>query len=121
MGSWVNTNAQVLDFEFHLEVPVHEDNYYVFNLYQGWLDYYEDLGVNATYPEYDYDLYMAGMAEMRKFEVQFQCLKVEDPIPEPTVEITTLEESSINSFYENGLDQENLIILFLKYFNVFDR
>ena len=50
---------------------------------------------------------------MSKFEVDFKCVTVEDP--EPTVETTTLEESTINSFYVNGLAQEYFII-FLNHF-----
>ena len=83
IGSWVNTNAQVLDFEFHLEVPLHEDN----ALYVAGLYYYS----GEDYPEYDYpydyDAYMADMAELNKFELHFKCVKVEESIPEDGFQI----------------------------------
>ena len=115
VGSWVNTNAQVLDFEFHLEVPLTEDNSLsLANLmfYSRYPEWYEPGQYNEAY---DYDYYMAQMDEMNKFEVHFKCMKVEEPTPEPTpdptAEQTTLEPTT-NSFYLNGLDQEYLSILF---------
>ena len=38
------------------------------------------------YP-YDYDAYMADMAELNKFEVHFKCVKVEEPISEDGFQI----------------------------------
>ena len=110
IGSWINTNAQVLDFTFQLEVPLHSAN----AMYVAGLYFY------SRYPEaygqpgedwdqaYDYDYYMNNLNEVSKYEVHFKCVKVEEPEPEPTPELTTVEQSIINSFYANGLDQEYL-------------
>ena len=108
MGSWVNTNAQVLDFTFQLDVPLHADNaMYIAGLYFDYADYD---------PTYDYETYMSEMDEMSKYEVHFKCVKAEEPTPEPTAEITTMEQTT-NSFYVNGLDQECLIKIFSGGFN----
>ena len=56
VGSWVNTNAQVVDFQFHLEVPVQESYMYIFGLYS---DPYSAI----NNPEYDFDTYMSELAE----------------------------------------------------------
>ena len=58
-------------------------------------------------PAYDYDYYMNELNESSKYEVHFKCVKEEEPTPEPTPELTTLEQSTINFFYVDGLDQEN--------------
>ena len=50
---------------------------------------------------------MTGMEEWSKYEVHFKCVEAEEPTPEPTPELTTLEQSTINFFYVDGLDQEN--------------
>ena len=91
IGSWVNTNAQVLDFTFQLEVPLNEDNaFYITGLY------YDD----------DYETYMTEMEELSKYEVHFKCVK--EPAP-TTPATTTVEPETTNTFYVNGLDQEYFI------------
>ena len=124
MGSWVNTNAQVLDFLFDLNVPLRVDNayelagLYFFSQYKdGTMEFpfdYHPLGDDYEWNDfdqtYDYNYYMTEMEGWSKYEVHFKCVEAEEPTPEPTTELTTLEQSTINSFYADGLDQENLTI-----------
>ena len=96
---WVNTNVQVLDFIFQLDVPLHWDNaFYIANLYIDYGDYN---------PTYDYETYMTGMDELSKYEVHFKCVK--EPATSTTVP-TTAELETTNTFFVNGLDKEYLII-----------
>ena len=75
IGSWVNTNAQVLDFTFQLDVPLHADNaYYIAGLAEDYAQYGGD-------PAYDYDLYMSEFDDLSKYEIHFKCVK--EPSPEP--------------------------------------
>ena len=84
IGSWVNTNAQSLDFTFQLEVPLNEDNaMYIAGLYFDYADYD---------PTYDYETYMTKMDELSKYEVHFKCVK--EPSPEPVSDNPiTIEEN----------------------------
>ena len=96
---WVNTNVQVLDFIFQLDVPLHGDNaFYIANLYFDYADYN---------PTYDYETYMTGMDELSKYEVHFKCVK--EPAISTTVP-TTVGPETTNTFFVNGLDKEYLII-----------
>ena len=92
-----------------MEVPLHSANaMYIAGLYF-YSRYPEAYGEPGEYPQaYDYDYYMNELNEASKYEVHFKCVKVEEPEPEPTPELTTVEQSTINSFYVNGLDQEYL-------------
>ena len=111
IGTWVNTNAQVLDFTFQLDVPIHSNNaMYIAGLYwySRYPESYGEPGMDYWDPAYDYDYYMNELNESSKYEVHFKCVKEEEPTPEPTPELTTLEQSTTNSFYVNGLDQEYL-------------
>ena len=118
LGSWINTNAQVLDFLFELNVPLSTDNAYM--LAGLYLYAYYGAPYGAYDQEYDYDYYMAGMEQWSKYEVHFKCVKEKEPNPEhefTTVTIpywewtaTATEQPIINSFYVNGLDQEYLPI-----------
>ena len=87
IGSWVNTNAQVLDFTFQLDVPLHYDNaMYIAGLYQDYAQYGGD-------PAYDYDLYMSEFDDLSKYEVHFKC--VNEPSPEPVSDSPiTIEENN---------------------------
>ena len=103
-------------------MPLREDNayelasLYFFSQYKdGTKEFpFDHLGDDYEWNDYDqtydYDYYMTGMEEWSKYEVHFKCVKVEEQTPEPTPELTTLEQSTINSFYADGLDQENLTI-----------
>ena len=97
VGTWVNTNAQVIDFNFQLEVPLTADN---------------ALHIANLNPD-NFESYMAGFDELKKFEVHFKCVKEPEPTSEsttPTPGPTTSGPTTLNSNYVNGLDQENLII-----------
>ena len=76
--------------------------------YSRYPESYGEPGMDYWDPAYDYDYYMNELNESSKYEVHFKCMKVEEPTPEPTPELTTLEQSTTNSFYVNGLDQEYL-------------
>ena len=96
IGQWINTNAQVLDFTFQLDVPLNEDNaLYIAGLYTDYISW----GGN---PAYDYDYYMTGMNDLSKYEVLFKCVQEPTSTPAPS----TVEPETINTFYVNGLDQE---------------
>ena len=104
IGSWINTNAQNLDFTFQLDVPLHEDNaLYIASLY---IDVFDP----QYYPEYDYETYMTEMNELSKYEVHFKC--VEEPT-KSTPAPSTVEPDTTNTFFVNGLDQEYFIIFFI--------
>ena len=126
LGSWVNTNAQVLDFLFELNVPLRSDNAYdLAGLYL-----YAQYAQNSSHPyyvepgeydqTYDYDYYMGEMEELSKYKVHFKCVKENEPNPEDENTTVTLpywewtatatEQPMSNSFYVNGLDQEYLPI-----------
>ena len=77
---------------------------YFYSRYPEW---YGEPGENWD-QAYDYDYYMNELNEASKYEVNFKCVKMEEPEPGPTPELTTLEQSTINFFYVNGLDQEYL-------------
>ena len=100
IGSWVNTNAQVLDFTFQLDVPLHADNaYYLAYLTEDYAQYGGD-------PAYDYDIYMSELDDSSKYEIHFKCVKepsTSTPAP------ATVEPETTNTFYVNGLDQEYFI------------
>ena len=85
LGSWVSTNAQVLDFTFQLDVPFNADKALLIgNLYFEYAQYD---------PNYDYDTYMTEMDDMSKYEIHFKCMK--EPTPEPTQESPiTIEENN---------------------------
>ena len=90
IGSWVNTDVQVLDFTFQLDVPLHEGNaFYIANLYHDYAHY----GGNPAIDYYDYDLYMAEFDESSKYEIHFKCVK--EPSPEPISDSPlTIEENN---------------------------
>ena len=103
-------------------MPLREDNaYYLAGLYffsqykDGTKEFpFDHLGDDYEWNDYDqtydYDYYMTEMEGWSKYEVHFKCVEAEEPTPEPATELTTLEQSTINSFYVDGLDQENLTI-----------
>ena len=141
LHSWVNTDVQVLDFLFELNVPIHADNAY--QLAGTYLyDQYNDYSENSTWSEqstwfevlnsneepgeyedyylamhYDYDDYMAEIEEWSKYEIYFKCVKGKEQeystvtIPYWEWTATATEQPIINSFYVNGLDQEYLTFL----------
>ena len=125
LGSWVNTNAQVLDSLFELNVPLRSDNAYdlaglylctQYAQYNSSHPFYNEPG---EYDQaYDYDYYLGEMEELSKYKVHFKCVKENEPNPEDEFTTVTLpyweltatatDQPMINSFYVNGLDQEYL-------------
>ena len=99
IGSWVNTNAKVLDFTFQLDVPLHSDNamhisgLYFYSRYPEWYgepgDYWDEAD--------DYDFYMDELIESSKYEIHFKCVKEPSPGPVSDSPITIEENNGVTT------------------------